>query len=643
MLTIKLARSSLRRNRYWYLPAIAAESILVALNYIVGNLVMHPVEAGDATNALRSLLRETWGISALISIVFVLYIRQTIARQESQEQGLLQMLGLTRGNLRLVALWKVIISWLFATGIGLILGLTFLRFIAQWLARLTAMPNYHAPTVDGALIMIIAGGFLGIDLGLFFLHCFKLGRLQPAVLWQKGATVERVSANHWLLGTGGLILLIAGYWRALGSQATLAGVQQFMLAVVLVIVGTYFTLGAGLAMGLRRLQKWPHFYYRPANFLTTNGLLARLKTNCLSLATITVLCTAVMVILVSTVSLYAGQTRILKRVAPVDLTVITGTRQPHQAIVSQRVRHAHLHITKQYSAVMTSPVTVQLQQGQLTPARLNVADKAAAVMTLNQLNQEVPSRYHLRVGEVLVYSNGPLKLKAQTIQIGQRHYRVRRFHSLPVTPFGNSIFQQIILVARNQAEAGQIARVLGKPALIQVSGYQLSGPAAKQIQVANQISGALPTADQVSSRAAVQKVLNSFLGGMLFVGVVISFVMLVTTVMVLYFKQVTEGLRDRHRFQVLRQVGLSPRESRSTINRQVLIVFFLPIMLATVNMAFATPALERLLKLLQLYDRTFFLTVAASTVLAWTVVYLLIYRITLQVYIRLVGKRSRAD
>ncbi|MBA1434394.1 FtsX-like permease family protein [Bombilactobacillus bombi] len=633
MIHLKLAWSSLKRYRQQYGLFVLATAILVALNFIFLSLLGNSsLIHNNYGRYLLIITRLCLYFSMLLSAIFMFYVNSFLMKQRDQELGLFNILGLTRSNLRSILLLENLLLYLGTVILGLLFGSSFLKLAFLALNKLMHNQTITEQWVGAAFIKTI------IIIAAFFvlLSLYDLGRLRkvkPINLWQQASKGEKEPKNHNILAILGVLILGLGYYIAVTVRPTANSILQFTLAVFLVVIGTYLVFIAFSISVLKFLRHRQHFYYQPQHFISISGMLYRMKQNGAGLASICLLCTAILVTMFTTVSMYSGIQDILKTWNPYDVMIMS--KSPLTKIEQQQIEAVghqnNIKLGAQHQMQMTTPTFGKLTKTKFQKGNLNSATHQLSTLTLADYNRMQHQHIRLNDRQVLLYSPD-VSYKTSSLIIGQQKYAVRQISRFNLFfNYQHGIFTPVFIVAANR----QIAQQINPQRWLNVTGFDTQGPHqlqfAQQLQEKLHLDNANYTALTINSRF-----FNTLFGSFLFLGIIISLAMILTTALLLYYKQIAEGYADRGRFQTMQQVGLSRQESRRAIHSQVLTVFYLPVIGAIINLAFATPAIINVLKTFSVYNVKILIMVGAITLICLCTVYTLLYSLTTKVYEHLV-------
>ena len=632
---LKLAKSTLFRNKQQYSLFVFAVGILLALNFIFLNL-MNNTTLKNSSNGVYviAMTRICAAFVLFLSFIFMFYVNSFIMKQRNGELGLFNILGLTRGDLRLIIFLENCFLYLLSLILGLILGTSFLKLaflILQKFMHIKGLQEQFGglPFVQVAIIFMIMFGFI------FLYDIFCLQKIKPMALWNQAYQGEKRPKNHWLMGILGVLLLAGGYAIAVSTKPNLNSLIQFIFAIFLVVIGIYLTFIAGSITLLSFLQKRPQFYYQPNHFISISGMLYRMKQNGAGLASICLLCTTILVTLITTISVYQGTTEILKLFNPYD--VMLTTNRPLTASDQQR-----LHVLAQANQVqMKSPQKIKMTvptPGIWKDNKFQLGNSANSTdtittITLADYNRLEQQQRQLKAHQILIYTSNQKSQPKNVIINGASYQVIPLKHFKLYYNYGHSIWRPIIIVSANE----QVAQQINHQPWQYVQGFNVEAEKANQQKFAQQIQQKFKLdVTRCSDYAQNESIFNAYFGGLLFLGIITCLAMTITAVLLIYYKQVAEGYADQKRFVTMQQVGLSKAAARKAIHSQVLTVFLLPIIMAIVNTIFALPAIINVLKQFSLYNQQLITLVTFCSIVILAVAYILVYTLTTKTYEHLV-------
>ena len=638
MLFFKLINSSFKRNLKVYIPYLISMTMLVAINYIFKAVEINRSLKNLPSAAVTKALMQTGStFIILVTLAFMIYVNRFLWQQRQQEMGLYSMLGMTRRNLQVLTVIEKCYLLVISLFLGTLFGIIFDRLAFLGFAHLLQIDHLSQPWIEwGAVIntIIIIGGFFLI---LMVIDLIKLFRLNPNELWHPQQTkIARHGKFFTFAGLLGVAVLAYAYYLTITVKPRMSALTTFMTAVFLVVIGTYLIFIAGSIIVLKLLQKNKGYYYRPRHFIAISGMLQRMEQNGASLATICLLCSSVLVILFTSLTMYAGINDTVNSYAPRDLTIITSqklTAQQESTINSVAKKH-HTQLNKPVTFTTSAPQYGYwennrfINQGNLENMT-NQTTNTVITMSTATYNQITDKHVKLAANKALIYS--PAKEHRGALQIGTQKYQ-----ATPIYDFhyyfnpSHAIYSPIFIIT-NMLPANTTT--------INFTGinYHLNGSKKAHLNFENDLQAQLHLPNQVySSRTNLRSQLTSLYGGIVFLGILISFALGITTTVVIYFKQITEGYEDQYRFKTMQQVGLSEKETTKSIHSQVLMVFMLPVVGAIINLCFAISAIRQILIQFNFYNVRLMIIIAVSITFILLCLYFAIYGLTTRMYRKIV-------
>ena len=638
MLFFKLINSSFKRNLKVYIPYLISMTMLVAINYIFKAVeINRSLKDLPSATVTKALMQTGSTFMILVTLAFMIYVNRFLWQQRQQEMGLYSMLGMTRHNLQVLTVIEKCYLLVISLFLGTLFGIIFDRLAFLGFAHLLQIDHLSQPWIEwGAVIntIVIIGGFFLI---LMVIDLIKLFRLNPNELWHPQQTkIARHGKFFTFAGLLGVAVLAYAYYLTITVKPRISALTTFMTAVFLVVIGTYLIFIAGSIIVLKLLQKNKGYYYRPRHFIAVSGMLQRMEQNGASLATICLLCSSVLVILFTSLTMYAGINDTVNSYAPRDLTIITSqklTAQQESTINSVAKKH-HAQLNKPVTFTTSAPQYGYwennhfINQGDLQNMT-NQTTNTVITMSTATYNQITDKHVKLAANKALIYS--PAKEHRGALQIGTQKYQ-----ATPIYDFhyyfnpSHAIYSPIFIIT-NMLPANTTT--------INFTGinYHLNGSKKAHLNFENDLQAQLHLPNQVySSRTNLRSQLTSLYGGIVFLGILISFALGITTTVVIYFKQITEGYEDQYRFKTMQQVGLSEKETTKSIHSQVLMVFMLPVVGAIINLCFAIPAIRQILIQFNFYNVRLMIIIAVSITFILLCLYFAIYGLTTRMYRKIV-------
>lgn len=638
MLYFKLINSSFKRNMRSYGPYLMATIMLVAINYIFlaieANSSLKKLNTGAVTSAMLDL---GFKFIFLVTLAFLIYVNRFLWQQRSREIGLYSMLGMTSHNLQLLTIIEKCYLMVISLVAGLAFGIIFEKLAFLGFGYLLNIGHISQPWFVSSAItktIILTGCLFAI---IMVIDLVKLHRLTPNQLRHPEAvTPKRHGILYSIAGILGFALLIWAYYITLTIKPKISAISHFLLAVILLVIGTYLVFIIGSIILLKLLQKNSHFYYKPRHFIAVSGMIQRMQQNGASLATICLLCSSILVILFTSITLYVGIGSTVKSYAPEDVVITSnqGLTKEQKRVINTSARQHHAKINHYLTYKMTTPQygywrdNKFISQGSIQKMD-SKASSSVILLTTNEYNRITNQHVHLTGNEALTYTNN--KGHDGTLIVNNQKYHARKLqHFSGYFNPDHSIYTPTFIIANKLPKSLPLTTVT-------TFNYQLSGNQKQRIKFENALQAKLGINNlSFTGKATITSLINSLYGGLVFVGILISLALAITTTIVIYFKQISEGYADRKRFKTMQQVGLSEKETVKSIHSQVLMVFLLPVVGAIVNLCFAIPAIRQIMIQLNFYNLLLMITVGIIVAISLLILYLILYGLTTRTYRQIV-------
>ena len=657
-LTNKLAVSNLIKNRKLYYPFALAVLLAVTITYLFYSLTLNPnigkIRGGEAISMTLGLGMV---IVTIASAIIVLYANSFVMKNRSKELGVYGMLGLEKRHLISMVFKELLIFGGLTLTAGLGLGALFDKLIFALLLKLMNMKVELVATFQPSVFILVSLIFGAIFLGLVFINAFRIARMNALQLSREKASGEKKGRFLGLQTILGLISLGAGYYLAVTVENPLSAVLIFFVAVLLVIFGTYLLFNAGITVFLQILKKNKRYYYQPNNMISVSNLIFRMKKNAVGLATIAILSTMVLVTMSAATSIFKGSETFKKFMNPHDFG-ITGRnveKEDLDKLLSQFASDKGLTVTKK-EVLTYSNFGVANQEG----TKLTIFEKGqnrvqpkTIFMVFDQKDYEnmTGKKLSLSGNEVGLFTKNKELQGQKELTLNNQTYTVKEeikndFILGHVPNQYNVITSDYnyLVVPNLQAFIDQYPDSSLFDQLY--AGMNVTASEEEQIKLADDFTKSLDNFNRELSKegsyvygsnlADSSAQMSAFFGGVFFIGVFLSIIFMVGTILVIYYKQISEGYEDRERFIILQKVGLDQKQIKQTINKQVLTVFFLPLLFAFLHLAFAYHMLSLILKAIGVLDATMMLTVTLSICAIFLIVYVLIFMITSRSYRKIV-------
>ena len=679
----RLALQNIRSSRKFYLPYILALLGDVAAIYIMSALVNDPgvenITPGHPNGYMYVEMFMTIGmfIAFLFSAIFVLYINGFLMKQRTRELGLYNILGMGKRHIAMVLIFETLYIGVLGIGGGFAVGLLLHKLVSLLLHKVMNMPVPFGFYISWSGMAQTAVLFAVLLLVTLLCNLNKVRASKPIELLHSGNAGEREPKTRWLLTLLGVVSLGGGYGIAIKTRTGVEAITMYFVAVFLVIIGTYCLFTAVTIFVLKALRRNKGFYYQTGHFIGISGMLHRMKQNAVGLANICILCTMVMVMLSGTLSLYLGTTEIVQQMYPGDMNFrvryFPATEAGEAPFDPAAMLAAQTGFVEEqgYAAanVRTSRSLEfgvgQLADGSFTTDRFAAGTSGLVVyvtcITESDYTTLTGKTLGLSAGEIAAY-NAPgdaltihwtvpkegRELDTDTFPIA------RKLASNPVS--SAMITQMLTIVVPDEASLSGIwekqAAVYGDNAssILWSSYLDVDCTEEELRDLASGYENAVEDPAFYAGTGAWERCTFNLrldgqvdayglAGGFLFLGIFLGFIFLMATVLIIYYKQISEGYEDKDRFEIMQKVGLSREEVRSSIRGQVLAVFFMPIVVASIHIVFDFNMVEKLLTLFSLHDTFLTAMCTLGTVLVFFAAYGVVYLLTARTYYKIVERR----
>lgn len=622
--------------------------------YMVSSLSMNPnmmnMIGGDVMQQILSL-----GIYVItvFAVIFLFYTNSFLIKRRKREFGLFNILGMEKKHLSIViALESMIVflvSMVLGIGIGILLDKAFYLLIAKMLNASIALGFYISyQSIVNSIIL-----FLIIFVLMYLFSLIQINLSNPIELLHGDQHGEKEPKTKWLLALIGLICLGTGYYMSVSIQDPVTAFAFFMVAVILVVIGTYMLFTAGSIVILKLLRKNKRYYYKTNHFISVSNMIYRMKQNAVGLGNICILSTMVLVMLSTTISLWVGMNDIIETRFPRDITVSINSVDSNQALytiddMNYAIEQAGIQ-TDDELVYRTLSVSAFNQGNTYTFGNENMSlqDISNVVVlyfiTLDDYNRTEGTNVSLAPDEVLVFPSGK-QFDNKTIDIASNTFKVKGIlDSIKADSNYSANLQNSMFVVVDSMDTLFMIDDLQKQAYGDNASYihtsydfnlskseKMSVKEATDALIANYPGDT--TYMMVDTQEGNYEDLLSLYASFLFIGIFLSFLFIMATVLIMYYKQITEGYEDKKRFEIMQKVGLNKREVKKTINSQVLTVFFLPLVVAAIHIVFAFPMIEKMLRLLYLDNTNLYIMTTVICFGVFALVYVLIYFLTSKVY-----------
>ena len=666
----RLAKQNIRNNKSTYIPYIITCIFCIAMIYMMEFLRDCPTldQAVRQADEVRMIVFTGEIVVEIFCIIFLIYSNSFLMKRRQKEIGLYNILGLERNHIGIVMFLETII-----TSIGSLAGGIAAGIIGSKLALLLLLKLLHIPSVLGFYISV-KGIFTClfmfgiIFLMILFLNLAKIHLSRPVELLRGNNTGEKEPAAKWLMALIGFICLGAGYYLAVTTESPIKAITIFLLAVILVMAGTYLLFTAGSIVILKFLRRRKSFYYRTGNFISISGMLYRMKQNAIGLASICILSTGVLLMIAMTVSIYFGMNDIMLNRYPydVDMSVTSISEEECQTAIEafeKAIADNKVPVEKSVEEIYLD-IVCSKNGDQILIKPTNTIRNSDSILVLSLLNQAEYERLtgisaNLNDGEIFAWY--PSAVQKDSVTVDETEFTVKKWlDKNPLTCGEDAVSDNAVLVVtdedfkkfdemRTEMYKGVSSAPAGEDLTLHL-GLDITGSETDKIDFGTPVmevvkdlkkNGGLSENSWITSGIRQQEYESYYAdnGSLLFIGIFLGSLFLMGTAMIIYYKQISEGYEDQKRFEIMQKVGLSRREVRSSVRRQILMVFFLPLLMAMLHITMAFPMIRRMLLLFGMTNTKLFIGCTAGTVLIFAVVYGLIYLMTARSYYHIVERK----
>ena len=667
-LYFKLAKTNLSNNKPFYIPYIISSIITVAMLYMMSflsdNKGLNKIMGADS---LATIFRLGVGIIVIFSYIFLFYTNSFIIKRRKKEIGVYNILGMEKRHLSKVLFVETIYSAIISLVCGIIVGIAFSKFILMVLYGIIGIHKTveFFVNIHGIILCVVSFGILFL---LTFLYNFMQIKLANPIELLRGTNVgEREPKTKIFMTIVGVVCLAIAYYIAITTENPLNVLTLFFVAVLLVIIGTFALFTAGSIALLKLLRNNKKFYYNKRHFMAVSGMLYRMKQNAAGLASICILSTMVLVVISTTVSMYVGiQDELMARYpndvcVTVDYNSVIDKSSEIEKAIFDEIDSAEVKNKKAFSYLSvfvgqkgdnftTDKEHLSYQKSYL----FYILSKDDFIKRDNSFKDKIGN---ISKGEAVVVLNK--KYDKKDIKIFGKNYKVNKSfeHMEDNDLYMISTLNGLGYIILDNDESVQELydmqeKMLGKGANYytnkirfdfksgnkkqKAAAYKKIDNAVKKYFKENKNDKKEISSYWVESRQENEQNFYLLYGGLFFLGIFLGTMFLIVTVMIIFYKQITEGYDDRERYQILEKVGMSSREVKDTIKSQIRIVFVLPIFAAAVHVTAAFPMVNRILKMLNLNNEKLFAGCLAATIIVFAVIYYLVFKVTSRAYYKIV-------
>lgn len=656
----KLAFLNLKKNHKTYVPYLFTCILTIMLFYALSAIGMNSgLEQIRGGTVIGTVMEWVTALTGGFSLIFLFYTNSFLIKQRRKELGLYQVMGMDKKNLSLMMLWETLITAAVSLGAGLLLGLALGKLMFLIFLKVVHFPVPLDFAVEPEALLQTVRLFLAVFLMNLAWNLFRVARSKISEMVGASRAGEREPRGKWILAIFGLASLGSGYYIAQTADSPLSAVNVFFFAVILVIIGTYLLFISGSIVLLKALKKNKNYYYKTKHFTAVSGMLYRMKQNAAGLANICIMSTAVIVVLSVCVCLYAGIEDSLKNQFPkeVSVSIPDGSdeiRTKTVQLIQETAEEADVKVTgelgyrsfllpcmlKGDTAMFGNAVTYGDEEG------FTESYRGMVLIPLEDYKAVTGENETLQEGEALIYAPED-EYAYDTILLGDVPYTVKEVQeNVPLVAEGmmSNVVQMFYVILPDVSSVEYLAKEYGfSTEELNHVGYNawfdLEGDAQDKEEMVRLLEEMIVQENPnsyVQYKEDYRQSTYVMNGGALFIGIFVGALFLISTVLIIYYKQISEGYDDRENYQIMQKVGMDRREVRRTIRSQILAVFFLPLLGAFLHVAFAFRVMTMLLEVMYVLNVPLFLVCTAGVTAVFTLFYVIVYMVTSREYYRIV-------
>lgn len=648
----------MKKNRKTYFPYMLTCILTIAMFYVFKSLALNPgIEKMFGGSTIAYILELGSFVVALFAFVFLFYTNSFLIKRRKKEFGVFNILGMEKRHLALVLGWETLYVFVISLSAGLAFGIAVDKLMFLLLGKLIGAQVILGFFISIKVIVLTVKLAAVIFLLIFANAVCQIHIAKPVELLRDSSAGEKEPKTKWLMAAAGLICIGSGYYIAITTENPIASIFAFFIAVLLVIIGTYFLFTAGSIAFLKLLRKNKGYYYKTRHFISVSGMIYRMKQNAVGLANICILSTMVLVMVSSTSSMMVGMEDILNtRYTSSFMITSHETEKEREEEVVQTIRmlqnEKKIDIKNEteypfldFSAFCQGD-TFTVERN----ASITAIDSSYVLffMILDDYNRIEGTQKTLKDGEILIYSNRK-SYEEPVLHLFDKKYKVAekldhfKVYGILAANMSNAQFIVVPdmgelqeICAKQQEVYGEISTDISR-----FYGFDSDADEEAQKQFYYELVEALKSRNlntHTESRAEARMDFASLYGGLFFIGIFLAVLFVTATVLIIYYKQISEGYDDKDRFAIMKKVGMDQREVKAAIRSQVLTVFFLPLFVAGIHVMAAFPLISRLLALLNFVNSRLYIMCTGISFLVFAGMYVIIYVLTARVYYRIVSR-----
>lgn len=655
----RLALTNLKNNHKTYVPYILT-AVLTVMMYYIMDALSYNKSIGEGQ--VQAVLQTAVPVIAIFAVIFLFYTNSFLIKRRKKEIGVYNILGMGKRHIGKMLMTETVITAGIGILGGLAGGLVFSRLMYLVLLKILRYDvgmEFEVSWVSVSKTLVLFGVIFLLTL---IYNLLQVRLSNPVELLHGTNAGEKEPKTKWLLTIFGVVTIGIGYSIALLTESPLGALSSFFIAVACVILGTYALFIAGSIAVLKLLKKNKKFYYSTGHFTSVSGMIYRMKQNAVGLANICILSTMVLVMISTTICMYAGMEDIMATRFPMEFEVTKYATSPEEEKAVDQIVEEEC---REYGVTAASGIrfheggiTAELHNDHFEILSSSFSYSGEGLCELHLIpaadyNEMEHRDVTLKAGEVLIYAPQGAYGK-EHMKLAGKSFKVKEeLKECKIEPLNQSglvdkyyiMFQDLDAIKgiMREAEEGSSFEEEVKEEVFNISyitRMDFAGGQHEKMEVQKAIGTRLReelSAVNVESRELSKESFYALYGGLLFIGIYLGLLFLMATVLIIYYKQISEGYDDKERYQIMQKVGMSKREVRRSIRSQVLLVFFLPLLTAIIHILVAFKVITKLLIVLNMVNVPLFAGCTAVTVAVFAVFYAIVYGVTAREYYKIVN------
>lgn len=663
----RLALTNIKKHARSYVPYIITCVITIAMFYIIKSLAFNLDKNLSSISAATSMSLGSI-VVAIFAIIFLFYTNSFLLKKRKKEFGLYNILGMEKKHMSALIATESLIVSVISLVLGLIIGIALDKLIFMIVIKLldgqsplgfTIIPEAILHTV--VLFCIIFAAIL--------LNSVRIVYTTKTIDLLHGSNAgEKEPKTKWLLAILGVLCLCGGYTISIISKNPVSAIDLLFVAIVLVVIGTYFIFVAGITALLKLLRKNKGFYYKTSHFISVSGMIYRMKQNAVGLANICVLSTMVLVMVSTTSSLVIGMQDTINTISPYDYSISVAdgkTNQQVKADIKNTAADNNLKITK-FVDYQYLEINADLKYNNITASDYSTgSENLVGLIIVNQQDYNMLTNSNVRLSDDQVMMFYPNSFPYSDLTIFDQRYKVKESRKISdfipgKNSIGYSIYDSYGIVVKDKSQLQQISKYYNSfyknsetneynepNCCFYECNFNVDADLKKQLEFNEIIKNSELYQgsyyhDSISStfKSEILQVFRDTYSSLFFLGIFLSILFIMATILIIYYKQISESYDDKERYEIMQNVGMSHTEVKKTIRSQVLTVFFLPLIMSGVHVAFAFPIMSGVLSLLGLMNVTLYIICTVICFLVFALMYGIIFAITSRLYYKTVNKKQ---